>query len=87
VELLDYVQAQVDDAVAGLENEGGGMVSSRRYRAETANSVVANIKVLEAGPLQLASAPLDEDGQLGVRELDAAEEPGQVVRALLVAGS
>ncbi|WP_461187311.1 hypothetical protein [Arthrobacter sp. Z4-13] len=87
VELLDYVQAQVDDAVAGLENEGGGMVSSRRYSAETANPVVANIKVLAGGPLQLASAPLDEDGKLGVRELDAAEEPGQVVRALLVAGS
>lgn len=85
VELLDFVQAQVDDAVAALRNEGGGMVSTRRYSTDTPNHVVANIKVTDDGPLQLASAPLDKDGQLVVRELDAAEEPGQVVRALLVA--
>lgn len=86
VELLDYVQAQVDDAVAALGNQGGGMVSARRYRAGTTNPVIANIKVLETGPLQLASAPLDEDGQLGVRELGAGEEPGEAVRAVLGAG-
>jgi len=85
VELLDFVQAQVDDAVAALRNEGGGMVSTRRYSAKTPNTIVANIKVTDGGPLQLASAPLDENGQLGVRDLDATEQPGRVVRTLLVA--
>ncbi|HEU4666326.1 MAG TPA: hypothetical protein VFS79_01580 [Arthrobacter sp.] len=85
VELLDFVQAQVDEAVAALGNEGGGIVSSRRYSAETPNPVIANIKVLEDGALQLASAPLDEDGQLGVRDLDEAGQPGLAVRALLAA--
>jgi hypothetical protein len=86
VELLDFVQAQVDDAVAALGNEGGGIVSTRRYSADMPNAMVANIKVTQDGPLELASAPLDEDGQLGVRELDTAEQPGLVVRTLLVAG-
>lgn len=63
-----------------------GIASTRRYSADMPNAMVANIKVTQDGPLELASAPLDEDGQLGVRELDAAEQPCLVVRTLLVAG-
>ncbi|UEL27506.1 hypothetical protein [Pseudarthrobacter sp. L1SW] len=85
VELLDFVQAQVDEGAAALGNQGGGIVSSRRYSAETPDPVIANIKVLEDGTLQLASAPLDEDGQLRVRDLDEAQQPGLAVRALLAA--
>jgi hypothetical protein len=87
VDLFDFVQAQVDEAVATLSHEGGGIVTSRRYSADTPKPVVANIKIPEAGPLQLASAPLDEDGQLGVRELNPTEQPGLVVSALLAATS
>lgn len=85
VDLFDFVQAQVDEAVATLRGEGGGIVSSRRYSAGTPEPVVANIKISDAGPLQLASAPLDTDGQLGVRDVDSAEQPGLLVRALLAA--
>ncbi|MFC9332623.1 hypothetical protein [Arthrobacter sp. NPDC057009] len=85
VDLLDFVQTTVDGAVAAISEEGGGIVSSRRYSAETAAPVVANIKVSEAGSLQLASAPLDENGQLRVRDLDGGEQPGHVIRTLLAA--
>lgn len=85
VDLFDFVQAQVDEAVATLGSEGGGIVTSRRYSVRTQEPVVANIKIHEAGPLQLASAPLDKDGQLGVRDLEPAEQPGLVVRGLLAA--
>jgi hypothetical protein len=87
VDLLDFVQMMVDEAVGVLDGEGGGMISSRRYRVEEAAPVVANIKVLEAGSLQLASAPLDENGQLRVRDLDGEEQPGLTVRRLLGAAS
>lgn len=87
VDLLDFVQMTVDGAVAALGDEGGGMVSSRRYSAGAAAPVVANIKVPEAGSLQLASAPLDENGQLRVRDLDVGEQPGQIIRSLLDAAS
>jgi hypothetical protein len=58
------------------------MVTSRRYDGGS-EPAVANIKVLDGGSLQLASAPLDATGQLTVRDLDATEQPGSVVRALL----
>jgi hypothetical protein len=87
VDLLDFVQMMVDEAVGVLDGEGRGMISSRRYRVEVAAPVVANIKVLEAGSLQLASAPLDENGQLRVRDLDGEEQPGLTVRRLLGAAS
>lgn len=87
VDLLDFVQLTVDEAVAALGAEGGGIVSSRRYRVEADKPVVANIKVLDAGSLQLASAPLDDDGQLGVRDLAAGEQPGLTVRTVLAAAS
>ncbi|WP_457963065.1 hypothetical protein M1E17_16490 [Arthrobacter sp. D1-29] len=87
VNLLDFVQLTVDEAVAALGTEGGGIVSARRYRVEADKPVVANIKVRDAGSLQLASAPLDDDGQLGVRDLAAGEQPGLTVRTLLAAAS
>ena len=46
-------------------------------------SSLKNIRVLEDGGLKLAAAPLDESGQLTVRDLEAGERPGSVVRALL----
>lgn len=85
VDLLDFVQSTVDEAVAALGAAGGGIVSSRRYRVEAEKPVVANVKVLAAGSLQLASEPLDEEGQLGVRDLDTGEQPGLTVRTLLAA--
>lgn len=87
VDLLDFVQMTVDEAVAALGAEGGGIVSSRRYRVEADKPVVANIKIIDAGTLQLASAPLDEDGQLGIRDLAAGEQPGLTVRNLLAAAA
>jgi len=65
---LDMVEAAVNDAVAATQPPLGGMVTSRRY---------------DGGSLQLASAPLDATGQLTARNLDATEQPGSVVRALL----
>ncbi|WP_426990104.1 hypothetical protein [Pseudarthrobacter sp. Y6] len=87
VDLLDFVQMTVDEAVADLTTAGGGIVSSRRYHMDVAKPVVANIKVLEAGTLQVASAPLDAGGQLGVRDLESGEQPGLTVRSLLAAAS
>ncbi|UZX04059.1 hypothetical protein F8G81_16700 [Arthrobacter sp. CDRTa11] len=87
VNLLDFVQMTVDESVAALSAEGGGIVTSRRYRAGSDKPLIANIKVLDAGALQLASAPLDEDGQLGVRDLAADEKPGATVRTLLSAAA
>ncbi|CAN7437632.1 hypothetical protein LJR078_002916 [Arthrobacter sp. LjRoot78] len=48
-----------------------------------AEPAIANIKVLENGVLQLAAPPLDDSGQLTVRDLAAGEQPGAAVRALL----
>jgi hypothetical protein len=79
---LDMVEAAVNDAVAATQTPSGGMVTSRRYDGGS-EPAVANIKVLDGGQLQLASAPLDATGQLTVRDLDATEQPGSVVRALL----
>lgn len=87
VNLLEFVQMTVDESVAALGAEGGGIVTSRRYRAGSDKPVIANIKVLNAGALQLASAPVDEDGQLGVRDLAADEQPGATVRTLLAAAA
>lgn len=87
VDLLDFVQMTVDEAVAALGADGGGLVSSRRYRVQADKPIVANIKVADTGPLQLASAPLDPDGQLGVRDLAADEQPGLTVRTLLAAAA
>ena len=87
VDLLDFVQMTVDEAVGVLREEGGGMISSRRYSVESATPVVANIKVPDAGSLQLASGPLDENGQLRIRDLQAGEQPGLTVRCLLAGAS
>ena len=79
---LDMVEAAVNDAVGATQIPLGGMVTSRRDDGGSEPSV-ANIKVLDGGSLQLASAPLDATGQLTARNLDATEQPGSVVRALL----
>ena len=79
---LDMVEASVNDAVGSAQTLSGGIVTSRRYDRDS-EPVVANVKVLEDGVLRLASAPLDESGQLTVRDLQAAERPGAVVRSLL----
>jgi hypothetical protein len=79
---LDVVEATVNDAVAAAKAPSGGIVTSRRYDG-AAEPSVANIKVLEDGSLQLAASPLDDSGQLTVRDLHAGEQPGAVVRALL----
>ena len=79
---LDMVEASVNDAVGSAQRLSGGIVTSRRYDRDS-EPVVANVKVLEDGVLRLASAPLDESGQLTVRDLQAAERPGAVVRSLL----
>jgi len=78
---LDMVEAAVNDAVGATQIPLGGMVTSRRDDGGSEPSV-ANIK-LDGGSLQLASAPLDATGQLTARNLDATEQPGSVVRALL----
>lgn len=80
--IMDMVEATVNDAVAELTSPSGGIVTSRRYDG-TAEPAIANIKVLENGVLQLAAAPLDDSGQLTVRDLAAGEKPGAAVRALL----
>ena len=77
----------VDEAAGVLSEEGGGMISSRRYSVNAVTPTIANIKVLEAGSLQLASAPLDENGQLRVRDLQDGEQPGLTVRRLFAAAS
>lgn len=87
VDLLDIVQMTVDEAAGVLSEEGGGMISSRRYSVNAVTPTIANIKVLEAGSLQLASAPLDENGQLRVRDLQDGEQPGLTVRRLFAAAS
>ena len=79
---LDMVEAAVNDAVGATQPPLGGMVTSRRDDGGSEPSV-ANIKVLDGGSLQLASAPLDATGQLTARNLDATEQPGSAVRALL----
>jgi hypothetical protein len=81
---LDMVEATVTDAVETAKVPSGGIVTSRRYDGG-ADPVVANIKVLEDGSIQLAAAPLDDSGQLTVRDLHDGEQPGTVVRALLSA--
>jgi hypothetical protein len=78
------VEATVTDAVETAKVPSGGIVTSRRYDGGT-DPIVANIKVLEDGSIQLAAAPLDESGQLTVRDLRDGEQPGTVVRALLSA--
>lgn len=79
--VLDMVEATVEDAVQGASRPGG-MVSARRYTPGQ-HPTVANVRIAADGALHLASEPLDADGQLTVRVLDAAEQPGSVVRALL----
>ena len=79
---LEMVEATVNDAVAAAKAPSGGIVTSRRYDGGSDPSV-ANIKVLEDGSIKLAAAPLDESGQLTVRDLGTGEQPGSVVRALL----
>ncbi|MDV8146681.1 hypothetical protein [Arthrobacter sp. B10-11] len=80
--IMDMVEATVNDAVAEAAAPSGGIVTSRRYDGG-AEPVIANIKVLENGVLQLAAAPHDDSGQLTVRDLAAGEQPGAAVRALL----
>jgi hypothetical protein len=80
--ILEMVEATVNDAVAAARAPSGGIVSARRYDG-SAEPSVANIKVLDDGTMKLASPPLDERGQLKVRDLGPAEEPGSVIRALL----
>lgn len=82
--VLDMVEATVDDAVQGARHPDGGMVSARRY-SPGKPPTVANVRIAADGALHLASEPLDADGQLTVRALDAGEQPGPVVRALLAA--
>lgn len=79
---MDMVAATVNDAVAEATAPSGGIVTSPRYDGG-AEPAIANIKVLENGVLQLAAAPLDDSGQLTVRDLAAGEQPGAAVRALL----
>lgn len=81
LDVLDFIETTVEDAV-GSFGASAGIVTSRRYRAD-GSVVVANIKVLDDGSRQLASLPLDTDGQLTVRPLAADERPGRLVRALL----
>jgi hypothetical protein len=81
---LDMVEATVTDAVTAAQMPSGGIVTSRRYERDAAPSV-ANIKVLPDGALKLASAPLDANGELTVRDLQPSEQPGSVVRSLLAA--
>lgn len=80
--IMDMVEATVNDAVAEAQAPSGGIVTSRRYDG-AAEPTVANIKVLDDGALELAAAPLDDSGQLTVRDLVTGEQPGAVVRALL----
>lgn len=56
--------------------------ASEQERASS-DPAVANIKVLDDGSIKLAAAPLDDSGQLTVRDPGAGEQPGSVVRALL----
>jgi hypothetical protein len=79
---LDMVEATVNDAVGSAQTPSGGIITSRRYDRD-GEPVIANIRVLEDGMLSLASAPVDASGQLTVRDLQAAERPGSVVRSLL----
>ncbi len=79
---LEMVEATVNDAIAAAKAPTGGIVTSRRYDGDSAPAV-ANIKVFGDGSIKVASAPLDEHGQLTVRDLAAGEQPGSVVRALL----
>ncbi|KQR82874.1 hypothetical protein ASF98_02425 [Arthrobacter sp. Leaf337] len=80
--IMDMVEATINDAVAEATAPSGGIVTSRRYDG-AAEPAIANIKVLENGVLQLAAPPLDDSGQLTVRDLAAGEQPGAAVRALL----
>lgn len=80
----DMLEATVDDAVSAARAPSGGIVSIRRYDRD-GEPIVANVKVLNDGVMKLASAPLDESGQLTVRDLQPTEQPGHVVRSLLEA--
>lgn len=79
---LEMVEATVNDAVAAAREPAGGIVTARRYD-NAAAPVVANIKVLENGTMKLAAAPLDESGQLTVRDLEPGAQPGATIRTLL----
>lgn len=80
--ILEMVEATVNDAVAAAKGPSGGIVTSRRYDGGS-DPAVANIKVLDDGSIKLAAAPVDDSGQLTVRDLGTGEQPGSVVRALL----
>lgn len=81
-DILEMLEATVNDAVDAANAPSGGIVTSRRYDAGAEPSV-ANIRVLGDGSLQLAAAPLDGSGQLTVRDLAAGARPGAAVRTLL----
>lgn len=82
VDVFDVVESTVDEAAASMAAALEGMLTSRRYRGD-ADPVVANLKVQRDGTFQLAAAPLDDRGQLSVRDLASSERPGFVVRGLL----
>lgn len=82
VDLFDFVESTVDEAAALMADASEGILTSRRYRAAT-DPIVANLKTRRDGTFQLAAAPLDDQGQLSVRDLASSERPGRVVREVL----
>lgn len=82
VDLFDFVESTVDEAAASMAGAAEGIVTSRRYRG-TADPIVANLKAQKSGSFQLAAPPLDDQGQLSVRDLATSERPGRVVRETL----
>lgn len=66
VDILEFVEQVVDGAVNDL---GGTGVVIAQHWMPGVDPVVANIKVAQGEPALLAALPLDEDGQLSIREL------------------
>ncbi len=84
--VLDMLEATIEDALLAARTPEGGIVSTRRYQPGR-DPKIANIKVTADGSLHLAAEPLDADGQLTVRKLEAGEMPASAVRQILAGTS
>lgn len=83
VNLLEFVEQIVDGAASDAQAEGAGVITSQ-YWSVGSEPVVANIKITDGEPTLLAALPLDEDGQLSVRELGESTPGAAVANAFNV---